>query len=199
MLAAPRYVLHRRSRGSLAPLTALTLPFRIPIATGAGQHDQQPAGAAVLRDRRLRAGLARADVVGSPRRQRYDAAKPRGASAAPLLFEKLLGAFIVLYAIQALYSAGLPRRSRTRSSSTSRSRSCSRCCGTSSGAASCWSAAWVTVRTGCDLRADRLRRGDHQDAVAELEADRQRTSCTSTSRSTRSSSTRTSSGATWRW
>jgi putative inorganic carbon (hco3(-)) transporter len=88
----------------VAPLTALTLPFRIPISTG--------IGAAATTNNLLVplyfviAASALAWLVPVLWATRADAPPrpPREPRPGPLLFEKLLGAFIVLYALEALYS-----------------------------------------------------------------------------------------------
>jgi putative inorganic carbon (hco3(-)) transporter len=84
----------------VAPLTALTLPFRIPIESS-GQTNNLLVPLYFVIAASALAWLvpvlwaARADAPPQP---------PREPRPAPLLFEKLLGAFIVLYALQALYS-----------------------------------------------------------------------------------------------
>ncbi len=63
-LGAAAYAIHRIP-WLLAPLTAFTVPFRIPIPTV--RLHQLSAGAAVLRDRGRGAGLDRPDTEGGPR------------------------------------------------------------------------------------------------------------------------------------
>lgn len=130
-LLAAAAVLMRRIPWLVAPLAALTVPFRIPIdsggltnyllvplyfviaasalgwlapvlwrARGAGRH--APPGAP--------AGAPRAVPPGTTARERsngaHEGAPPRSAHGptAVLLFERLLAAYIVLYALQALYA-----------------------------------------------------------------------------------------------
>ncbi len=104
VLAAAAYGVHRIP-WVVGPLTALTVPFRIPISTG--------SGAAATTNNLLVplyfviAASALAWLVPVLWQSRADARKlrpPRDPRPAPLLFEKLLAAFIVLYALQALYA-----------------------------------------------------------------------------------------------
>lgn len=106
VLAAAAYAIHRIP-WVVAPLTVLTLPFRIPISSGGSTNNLLVPLYLVIAASAL-AWLApvlwRARATAG---QRPPAPAPRPA---PLLFEKLLAAFIVLYALQALYSpaAGSP-------------------------------------------------------------------------------------------
>ena len=99
-VGAAAYVIHRRP-WLLGPLTAVTLPFRIPIGThGTTNYLLVPlyfviAAAAV-------AWLVPALLAArSETRSMRQVPEPRPER---LLVEKLLAAFIVLYSIQALYS-----------------------------------------------------------------------------------------------
>jgi putative inorganic carbon (hco3(-)) transporter len=98
-LAAAAVVVNRRP-WLVAPLTALTLPFRIPIASGGSTNNLLVPLYFVI------AASALAWLVPVLWATRPDAPpRPPGEPRpGPLLFEKLLGAFIVLYALQALYS-----------------------------------------------------------------------------------------------
>ncbi len=104
VLAAAAYGVHRIP-WIVGPLTALTVPFRIPISTG--------SGAAATTNNLLVplyfviAASALAWLVPVLWQSRADARGLRPAREprpSPFLFEKLLAAYIVLYALQALYS-----------------------------------------------------------------------------------------------
>jgi O-antigen ligase len=106
ILAPAALVMHRRP-WLLAPLTALTVPFRIPISAGgaATNYLLVPLYFVV-------AASALGWLVPVLWHSRADAppgdptpAPPRARTT--LLFEQLLGAYIVLYALQALYSHGM--------------------------------------------------------------------------------------------
>jgi putative inorganic carbon (hco3(-)) transporter len=100
VLAAAAYGI-RRIPWLVAPLTALTLPFRIPITSVGNTNSLLVPLYFVI------AASALSWLVPVLWRERASAPGPRPQSelrAAPLLFEKLLAAFIVLYALQALYS-----------------------------------------------------------------------------------------------
>ncbi len=105
-LAAAAYVLHRIP-WLLAPLTALTVPFRIPIQAGGGTTNYLLVplyfviGAAAL------AWLV--PVLRTVRAETRSMRQPPQPRPEPLLFEKLLAAFIVLYSLQALYSPAFPK------------------------------------------------------------------------------------------
>jgi putative inorganic carbon (hco3(-)) transporter len=106
VLAAAAYGI-RRIPWAVAPLTALTLPFRIPIPSGGSTNSLLVPLYFVI------AASALSWLVPVLWQERASAPGPRIERApqpAPLLFEKLLAAFIVLYAVQALYSpaAGSP-------------------------------------------------------------------------------------------
>ena len=88
----------------MAPLTALTVPFRAPIQTANTTNNLLVPLYFVIAASAL-AWLV--PVLWSRRAEaQFQAARaqPSQSRAEPLLFEKLLGAFIVLYALQALYS-----------------------------------------------------------------------------------------------
>jgi putative inorganic carbon (hco3(-)) transporter len=91
----------RRIPWIIAPATVLTLPFRVPIpANGTTNSLLVPLYFVI-------AASALAWLVPVLWQERASAPGPRierAPRAAPLLFEKLLAAFIVLYAVQALYS-----------------------------------------------------------------------------------------------
>lgn len=100
VLAVAAYGVHRKP-WVVAPLTALTVPFRIPISSGGSTNNLLVPLYFVI------AASALAWLVPVLWQTRADARNlraPRPARPAPLLFEKLLSAFIVLYALQALYS-----------------------------------------------------------------------------------------------
>ena len=97
-------VLIRRMPWLVAPLTALTVPFRIPIQSANTTNNLLVPLYFVIAASAL-AWLV--PVLWSRRaeaRFRAAPAQPPQPRAEPLLFEKLLAAFIVLYALQALYS-----------------------------------------------------------------------------------------------
>jgi putative inorganic carbon (hco3(-)) transporter len=106
VLAAAVVVIHRRPL--LVPLlTMLTLPFRIPIATGATNALAQRTTSNLLVPLYLVvAASALAWIVPTLRAHRAaSAAAVQSPERAPRhWFEKLLSAYIVLYAVQALYS-----------------------------------------------------------------------------------------------
>jgi O-antigen ligase len=106
VLAAAAYGI-RRIPWIVAPATALTLPFRIPITSGGNTNSLLVPLYFVI------AASALSWLVPVLWEERASAPTPRPSReprAASLLFEKLLAAFIVLYAVQALYSpaAGSP-------------------------------------------------------------------------------------------
>jgi putative inorganic carbon (hco3(-)) transporter len=98
-LAAAAVVVNRMP-WLVAPLTALTLPFRIPIYSGGSTNNLLVPLYLVI------AASALAWLVPVLWATRADAPPrpPVEPRPQPLLFEKLLGAFVVLYALQALYS-----------------------------------------------------------------------------------------------
>lgn len=104
LLACAAYFIRQRP-WVVAPLAVLTLPFRIPISSGGNTNSLLVPLYFVIGASAL-AWLV--PVLWQAHRQ------PGRQEAAPrrkiLLFEKLLAAFIVLYAVQALYSptAGAP-------------------------------------------------------------------------------------------
>jgi putative inorganic carbon (HCO3(-)) transporter len=96
-------MLIRRRPWVVAPLTALTVPFRVPIQTATTNNLLVPLYFVVAAS--ALAWLV--PVLWSSRAEaQFQAARaePPRPRAEPLLFEKLLAAFIVLYALQALYS-----------------------------------------------------------------------------------------------
>ena len=100
VLAAAAYGVNR-APWVVAPLTALTLPFRIPITSGSTTNSLLVPLYFVI------AASALAWLVPVLWRDRTREARLRPQPPprpAPVLFEKLLAAFIVLYAVQALYS-----------------------------------------------------------------------------------------------
>jgi O-antigen ligase len=106
VLAAAAYGI-RRIPWIVAPATALTLPFRIPITSGGNTNSLLVPLYFVI------AASALSWLVPVLWQERASAPvrRPSREPRPPaLLFEKLLAAFIVLYAIQALYSpaAGSP-------------------------------------------------------------------------------------------
>jgi putative inorganic carbon (HCO3(-)) transporter len=104
VLAAAAYGIGRIP-WAVAPLTALTLPFRIAITTGSGANATTNSLLVPLYF--VIAASALAWLVPVLWQERASAPGPRierAPRAAPLLFEKLLAASIVLYAVQALYS-----------------------------------------------------------------------------------------------
>jgi O-antigen ligase len=113
VLAAAAYGVHR-APWVVAPLTALTVPFRIPISTGGSGNGLVPATTNNLLVPLyfVIAASALAWLVPVLWRARVRAragasagAPDRARRPAPLLFEKLLAAFVVLYALQSLYSS----------------------------------------------------------------------------------------------
>ncbi len=100
VLAAAAYGIHRLP-WVVGPLTALTVPFRIPISSTNGTNNLLVPLYFVI------AASALAWLVPALWQSRADPRRrlpPRAPRPAPLLFEKLLAAFVVLYALQALYS-----------------------------------------------------------------------------------------------
>ena len=109
VLAAAAYGLHRVP-WLLAPLTALTVPFRIPIqAPGGGTTNYLLVPLYCVIAAAALAWLV--PTLQAVRAETRTMRQPREPRPEPLLFEKLLGAFIVLYAVQALYSShgGFPK------------------------------------------------------------------------------------------
>jgi O-antigen ligase len=93
-------LLARRSR-LVAPLAMLALPFRVPIFAGGSTANLLVPLYFLL------AGACLAwlgPVLWRARSGRPPAAQPDAQATEPHLFEKLLGAFVVLYGIQAIYS-----------------------------------------------------------------------------------------------
>ncbi|MGH2861842.1 MAG: O-antigen ligase family protein [Solirubrobacteraceae bacterium] len=104
VLAAAAYGVRRRPWVA-APLAVLTLPFRIPISSGGNTNSLLLPLYFVI------AASALAWLVPVLWRAHVQPSRPQPEPRrSPLLFEKLLAAFIVLYAVQALYSpaAGSP-------------------------------------------------------------------------------------------
>jgi putative inorganic carbon (HCO3(-)) transporter len=111
VLAAVAFVIHRRPL--LVPLLVMiALPFRIPIATGAANAVAQRTTSNLLVPLYLVvAAAALAWIVPTLLTHR---AATAGAARTPERparhwFEKLLSAYIVLYAVQALYSPGFEK------------------------------------------------------------------------------------------
>ncbi len=106
ILAPAALVMHRRP-WLLAPLTALTVPFRIPISAGGAATNYLLVPLYFVVAASALGWLvpvlwhSRADAPPGDRTP----APPRARTT--LLFEQLLGAYIVLYALQALYSHGM--------------------------------------------------------------------------------------------
>ncbi|MDE3133803.1 MAG: O-antigen ligase family protein [Acidobacteriota bacterium] len=103
VLAAAAYGVHRRP-WVVAPLAVLTLPFRIPISTGSGANATTNSLLVPLYFVIAASALAWLVPVLWQDRVRAHRLAPAQRRPALLLFEKLLAAFIVLYALQALYS-----------------------------------------------------------------------------------------------
>lgn len=104
VLAAAAYVIHRMP-WVVAPLTALTVPFRIPITTGSGATATTNNLLVPLYVVIAASALAwLVPVLWRAHTDKRNLRPPREPRPAPLLFEKLLAAFIVLYAAEALYS-----------------------------------------------------------------------------------------------
>jgi putative inorganic carbon (hco3(-)) transporter len=104
IVLAAAAVLIRRIPWVVAPLTALTVPFRIPIQSANTTNNLLVPLYFVIAASAL-AWLV--PVLWSTRPEakfRAARAQPPQPRAESLLFEKLLAAFIVLYALQALYS-----------------------------------------------------------------------------------------------
>jgi O-Antigen ligase len=105
VLAGAAYLIHRRPW--LVPLlTMFTLPFRIPIATGASPLAQRTTSNLLVPLYLVVAASALAWIV--PTLWAHHAAKVDAAKMPERpprhWFERLLSAYIVLYAVQALYS-----------------------------------------------------------------------------------------------
>src|SRR5579875_2341504 len=100
VLAVAAYGVHRIP-WIVAPLTALTVPFRIPISSGGSANNLLVPLYFVIAASAL--GWI-VPVLWQARSDRSRMRAPRPPRPAPLLFEKLLAAFIVLYALQALYA-----------------------------------------------------------------------------------------------
>jgi putative inorganic carbon (hco3(-)) transporter len=105
VLGVAAYLIHRRP-WLVAPLAALTLPFRIPINSGGNTNNLLvplyfviAASALAWLVPMLWSMRAEAQFASANR-------EPRPRRAEALLFEKLLAAVVVLYALQALYSDG---------------------------------------------------------------------------------------------
>ncbi|MDA8069843.1 MAG: O-antigen ligase family protein [Actinomycetota bacterium] len=100
VLAAAAYGIHRIPWVT-APLTALTVPFRVPIASGGTTNNLLVPLYFVI------AAAALSWLVPVLWRARTGRGSPTAAPVTRpprLLFEKLLAAYIVLYALQSLYS-----------------------------------------------------------------------------------------------
>jgi len=105
VLGVAAYAMHRRP--ALMPmLTMLTLPFRIPIDTGGVASTGANTSDLLLPLYLVVTAAALAWIVPTLRAHHGGAAVAHAARERPPrhLFEKLLSAFIVLYAVQALYS-----------------------------------------------------------------------------------------------
>ncbi len=111
VLAAVAVVIHRRPM--LVPLLVMiALPFRIPIATGAANAVSQTSSSNLLVPLYLVvAASALAWIVPTllARRGALAAAAQTAERPPRHWFEKLLAAYIVLYAVQALYSPGFEK------------------------------------------------------------------------------------------
>ena len=104
VLAAAAYGVNRIP-WILAPLTALTVPFRIPISTGSGAAATTNNLLVPLYFVIAASALAwLVPVLWGSRADRRNVRPAREPRPTPLLFEKLLAAFIVLYALQSLYA-----------------------------------------------------------------------------------------------
>jgi O-antigen ligase len=103
VLAAAAYGLRQRP-WIVAPLAVLTLPFRIPIPTGSGVNATTNSLLVPLYFVIAASALSWLVPVLWQDRSRAHRVQPSERRPPPLLFEKLLAAFIVLYAVQALYS-----------------------------------------------------------------------------------------------
>jgi putative inorganic carbon (hco3(-)) transporter len=101
VLAAAAYGL-RRVPWLLAPLTALTVPFRIPIQAGGSTTNYLLVPLYFVIAAAALAWLV--PTLQAVRAETRTMRQPREPRPEPLLLEKLLGAFIVLYSLQALYS-----------------------------------------------------------------------------------------------
>jgi putative inorganic carbon (hco3(-)) transporter len=105
VLAGAAVVMHRHP-WLVAPMTALTVPFRVPIAAGGASTNYLlvplyfVVAASALGWLVPALWASRADA---PRRDPDTVARPPRIT---LLFEQLLGAYLVLYALQALYTHG---------------------------------------------------------------------------------------------
>ena len=104
VLAAAAYGVHRIP-WVVGPLTALTVPFRIPISTGSGAAATTNNLLVPLYFVIAASALAwLVPVLWQSRAEARGLRPPREPRPSPFLFEKLLAAYIVLYALQALYS-----------------------------------------------------------------------------------------------
>ena len=100
-LAVAAYGVHRVP-WIVAPLTALTVPFRIPISSNANTTNNLLVPLYFVIAASALAWLV--PVLWHSRANTRGLRVPREPRPAPLLFEKLLAAFIVLYALLSLYS-----------------------------------------------------------------------------------------------
>jgi putative inorganic carbon (hco3(-)) transporter len=109
-LAVAATVVHRRPT-LVAPLTMLALPFRVPIATGNTSSNLLvplylviAAGTLAWAVPLLWSSRAAAQPMSLAKPQNVDAQGRSPARTAVHRFERLLAAFVVLYALQSLYS-----------------------------------------------------------------------------------------------
>ncbi len=99
VLAAAAYGINR-APWVVAPLTALTVPFRIPITSGGNTNSLLVPLYFVI----AASALGWLAPVLWRDRTRAGRTRPTDDRPSTLLFEKLLAAFIVLYAVQSLYA-----------------------------------------------------------------------------------------------
>jgi len=106
-----------RARWLVAPLSLAALPFRVPIAAGGSTADLLvplylviTAGALAASVPALRAGGAREQPGGSTATGEGSSdGRPRGRDGRWSLLEWALAGYLVLYAVQALYSVGFEK------------------------------------------------------------------------------------------